>query len=251
MLAFAPLDGAVGAASTVLSLFTAAAAPVAGPHAAALAIVALTVAVRLLISPLTYLQVRGERHRAALAPRLRELRRRHRHDPAALREQTMALYRTEGVNPMGGCLSALLQAPLFLVMFRLTAYPPPGSDTLAATLFGVPLGHQVAAGLAGELTGGLTGAVLPVFGALFVVLATLAWWLSRRMRRTAAAAMDADSPAAAAFSRVVPLLPYGVLVIAAVMPLAVGLYLVATTAWTALEHAVLRRPAGPAAAAAR
>lgn len=237
MLAFPPLDAAVGVAHAALSLLTAVTGAIAGPHATALAIVALTIAVRLLASPLTYLQVRAERNRAALAPRLRELRSRC-DDPARLQAETMALYRSEGVNPAAGCLPALLQAPLFLVMFRLATNPPPGSDLLAATLFGVPLGYQLGAAV---LTG-LAGATIPVFAGLLALLAVLAWWLSRRMRRAAVS----DGPPALA--RVMPLLPYATVVAAAVLPLAAGLYLLATTGWTALEHATLRRTA-PAATA--
>ena len=48
-----------------------------------------TVAVRLLISPLTYLQVRAERRRAALAPELAELREKHSDDPATLAAETI------------------------------------------------------------------------------------------------------------------------------------------------------------------
>lgn len=51
---------------------------------------------------------------------------------------------------------------------------------------------------------------------------------------------DAPNPAAA-IGRILPLLPYTVLLGAAVMPLAGGLYLLTTTAWTAVEQAVLRR----------
>ncbi|TWH66322.1 YidC/Oxa1 family membrane protein insertase [Micromonospora olivasterospora] len=51
----------------------------------------------------------------------------------------------------------------------------------------------------------------------------------------------------AAVARLVPLLPYLTVVAALVVPLAAVLYLVTTTAWTALEQAVLRRP-GTAAA---
>ena len=126
MLTFAPLDGAVSAAAHLVSIFTTAAAPLAGANAAAVGIIGLTVAVRLLLSPLSYLQVRGERRRATLAPRLRELQDRYRDDRPRLQAETMALYRDAGVNPLGGCLPALLQAPFFLVMYRLATSPPAG-----------------------------------------------------------------------------------------------------------------------------
>jgi YidC/Oxa1 family membrane protein insertase len=226
MLTFAPLDGAVNAAATAVSALAAAAAPLAGANATALAIVAVTIIVRLAISPLSYLQAQGERRRAALAPRLRELQSRHRDDRERLHAETIALYRTEGVNPFGGCLPALLQAPFFLVMYRLATRPPAGTDLLAESLFGVPLGHHLADGLA--------GAAGPVFAGLFALLAAVAWWLSRRLR----------SQATGGLARVVRLLPWGTLPVAAIAPLAAGLYLLATTAWTALERTVLhnRRP---------
>ena len=166
MLSFAPLDAAVGVAGTIVSTVATVAAPVAGANAAALAIVGLTIAVRLLISPLSYLQVRAERRRAGLAPRLRDLHRSHRDDPARLRAELAVLYRAEGVNPLGGCLPALLQAPFFLVMYRLATAPPAGIPLLDQTLFGVPLGHQLADGLA--------GAAGPVFAGLLAFLAALA-----------------------------------------------------------------------------
>jgi YidC/Oxa1 family membrane protein insertase len=230
MLSFAPLDAAVGYAGAVVSTLATVAAPVAGANATALAIVGLTIAVRLVISPLTYLQVRGERRRAGLAPRLLEVQRRHRDDPARLQAELAALYRAEGVNPLGGCLPALLQAPFFLVMYRFAVAPPAGIRLLDQTLFGVPLGHQ--------LTEGLAGAAGPVFAGLLAALAALAWWLSRRIRRRIATeGQDAQVPIA----RLVGPLPYGTLPVAAIAPLAAGLYLLTSTAWTALEHLILRR----------
>jgi YidC/Oxa1 family membrane protein insertase len=238
MLTFPPLDGAVGAAATVLSVLATAAAPLAGANAAAVAIIGATMLVRLLISPLSYLQARAERRRAALAPRVRELHRRHRHDRERLQAELVALYRAEGASPLGGCLPALLQAPFFLVMYRLATAPPAASGLLDETLFGVPLGHRLADGLA--------GAAGPVTAGLFALLAVLAWWLSRRARRAALRAADPAAegnapPGTAALTRLAPLLPYGTLLVAAVVPLGAGLYLLTTTAWTALEHAVLRR----------
>ncbi len=241
MLAFAPLDAATGVAFSVVSTLASTVAPLAGGVATAAAIVLFTLGVRLLISPLTYAQVRGERRRAALAPRIAGLQRRHRGDPARLGTEVAALYRAEGVSPAAGCLPALLQMPFFLVMYRLFTSPtvtgrPNG--LLTERLFGVPLGSHL-----GDAAGA-AGAALPVFAVLLALLALLAWWSSRRMRRAgvlAGAPADAGT-GLAAVGRVLPLLPYATPLVAAVAPLAAGLYLVTTTAFTALEHALLRRP---------
>ena len=152
-----------------------------------------------------------------------------------------ALYRDAGTTPLAGCLPALLQAPFFFVMYRLFTTPTvngTGNSLLGERLFGVPLGQHLAVGFGG-------GAAL-LFGTLFAALAVLAWLTSRRMRRTSAASSGtAGSGAAAAIGRALPLLPYTVLVAAAVLPLAADLYLLTTTAWTVLEQGYLRRR-GPA-----
>ena len=78
-------------------------------------------------------------------------------------------------------------------------------------------------------------------------LLVLAWWSSRRARRAAAATgtvagAPTEGPGAAVLGRLVPLLPFITVLVAFVVPLAAVLYLVTTTAWTALEQVVLRRP---------
>ncbi|MFI7249152.1 YidC/Oxa1 family membrane protein insertase [Micromonospora chalcea] len=244
MLAFAPLHSAASAAATVVTWLADVLAPLTGGAATAAAIVLFTVAVRLLISPLTVAQVRGERRRTALAPEVRELQRRYADDPARLQTELFALYRNAGASPVAGCLPALLQAPFFLVMYRLFATGDGAPQLLGERLAGVPLGWH--------LGDGLSGPVPLVFGVLLAALLALAWWSSRRMRRAAAATgtvagTPTEGPGAAVLGRLLPLLPYGTVLVALVVPLAAVLYLVTTTAWTALEQVVLRRPQ-PAAA---
>ncbi|MBQ1071786.1 membrane protein insertase YidC [Micromonospora sp. C31] len=238
MLAFAPLPAAVGAAGRALTWFTTLLEPLAGDAATAAAIVVLTVVVRLLISPLTVAQVRGERRRAALAPEVRELQRRYADDPARLPGELFALYRANGASPVSGCLPLLLQAPVLLVMYRLFTTAEGGTGLLGERLAGVPLGHH--------LGDGLGGGALPLFGVLLAVLLALACWTSRRMRRAAATATVAgtptEGPGAAVPGRLLPLLPYTTVLVAVVLPLAAVIYLVTTTAWSATEQAVLRRP---------
>ncbi|MGV9765991.1 MULTISPECIES: YidC/Oxa1 family membrane protein insertase [Micromonospora] len=244
MLAFAPLHSAASAAATVVTWLADVLAPLTGGAATAAAIVLFTVAVRLVISPLTVAQVRGERRRTALAPEVRELQRRYADDPARLQSELFALYRNAGASPVAGCLPALLQAPFFLVMYRLFATGDGAPELLGERLAGVPLGWH--------LGDGLSGPVPLVFGVLLAALLALAWWSSRRMRRAAAATgtvagTPTEGPGAAVLGRLLPLLPYGTVLVALVVPLAAVLYLVTTTAWTVGEQVVLRRPQ-PAAA---
>ncbi|NJP32211.1 YidC/Oxa1 family membrane protein insertase [Micromonospora thermarum] len=237
MYAFAPLSDVVGAAGTVLAGLAGLLEPLTGGAATAAAIVVFTVAVRLLISPLTVAQVRGERRRAALAPRVRELQRRYADEPARLQAELLVLYRSAGAGPLTGCLPLLLQAPFLLVAYRLFTTDEGGTGLLDERLAGVPLGHQ--------LGDGLGGAVVPLFGVLLVALLVLAWWTSRRMRRGAPPAA-AGTPGGETLARLLPLLPYTTVLVALVLPLAAVIYLATTTAWSGLEQAVLRRPSAGA-----
>jgi len=185
------LDYVVDLAHSAVSAIAAGVAPAFGPAATAVAIVLFTAAMRLVISPLSWAQIRAAR-----------------------------------VSPLAGCLPALVQAPFFFVMYRLFTTP---NDLLDAELAGVPLGHR--------LTDGLSPTAAVVYALLFAVLAMLARLSSKRMRAASAGA----SEEAAAVGRVMALLPYGTVVFAAFVPLAAGLYLATTTAWTALEQGVLRR----------
>ncbi|SBT46865.1 YidC/Oxa1 family membrane protein insertase [Micromonospora auratinigra] len=239
MLAFAPLHTAASAAGVAVTWLADLLAPLAGGTATAAAIVLFTIGVRLLVSPLSLAQVRGERRRAALAPEVRDLQRRYADDPATLQGELLALYRRAGASPVAGCLPALLQAPFFLVMYRLFATGDGHPGLLGERLAGVPLGWH--------LGDGLSTAVVAVFGVLLAVLLVLARWSSRRARRAAAATgtiagAPTEGPGAATLGRLVPLLPYTTVLVALVVPLAAVLYLVTTTGWTALEQAVLRRP---------
>ncbi|MBA0049606.1 membrane protein insertase YidC [Streptomyces sp. AJS327] len=246
--------------------------PLFGASATAAAIVICTLAVRLALHPLARAAVRGERARARLAPELARVQRRHRNDPERLRRELGALHRREGVSPAAGCLPTLLQLPVFFVMYHLCTTD---RTLLEADLFGAPLGGRWADALR---DGGVLGTHGLVYLGLFSVITAVACWTFVRTRRVAArnAAANADRrddrstarnsrnagntgnagngmtpPGGAALTRLLPLLPFGTLVTAAVVPLAAGLYLATTTAWTAAERAALRAglpdraPSGP------
>ncbi len=83
-----------------------------------LAIILLTVAVRLLLWPLTHSQVVSTRRMQALQPELEKLRKKHGNDQARLNQEMMKLWRENKINPASGCLPLLVQMPIFIALYQ-------------------------------------------------------------------------------------------------------------------------------------
>jgi YidC/Oxa1 family membrane protein insertase len=82
-----------------------------------IAIIILTIMVRVVTAPLTIKQMRSMERMRALSPKLKEIKEEFADDRQKQSEKTMALYKSEGVNPLGGCLPMLLQFPVFIGLF--------------------------------------------------------------------------------------------------------------------------------------
>lgn len=221
-----------------------------GASSTAAAIVVFTCLVRLALHPLSRSAARGERTRAELAPRLAELKRKHAKNPERLQREAAELYAKAGSSPLAGCLPMLAQLPVFYVMYHLFSSGDDGGNLLEHTLLGAPLGDRWADALG---DGGLVGSHGLVYLGLFALVGAVATWTYVRNRKAAAAlplpdAGDTPVPGMAAMAKVMPLLSFGTLVTAAVVPLAAGLYLVTTTTWSAVERAYLQPLRTPAEA---
>lgn len=192
---------------------------------AALGIVLFTVAVRLLLLPLSVRQARAVKVRERLAPKLRELRKRHGRDPQRMSKELSALYAAEGSSPFAGIGPSLAQVPFMWLMYRVATHP---TALVGHDLFGAPLGQQVA-GLVTHY-GLFSGPVL-VFVVVVAMVAAVAWFSARQIK------VSEELPGAV--RRISKLLPYGAVVATLVLPLAAGLYLLVSTAWATGERAVL------------
>ncbi len=216
--------------------------PLFGGSATAAAIIAFTLCVRLALHPLARAAARGERTRARLAPHVAELNARYQSDPQRMQRALTELYAKEGVSPVAGCLPTLLQLPVFAVMYHL--FSGSGGALRQHALAGAPLGGHW---LEAVRAGGAFGSQALVYLAVFAVIAAVAAWTYRRARRTAAQAAPLPAaPGAAGLAKFLPLLSFGTLITAALLPLATGLYLATTTTWTAVERALLQRTADQA-----
>ncbi len=91
-----------------------------------LAIIGLTIIVRLLMFPLTWKQYKSSRAMQALAPHIKQLQRKHKDDRQMLQQETMRLYSEHKVNPFASCLPLLIQMPVFFALY----YTIRGADYL-------------------------------------------------------------------------------------------------------------------------
>lgn len=87
------------------------------PYALGFSIIALTILIRFLLYPLTLSQLRTQKKMQDIAPHLTKLKEKHKGDMRAQQEATMALYREHNLNPLAGCLPALLQLPIFFGLY--------------------------------------------------------------------------------------------------------------------------------------
>ena len=84
-----------------------------------LAIVGLTLLVRLCALPLVVRQVRAQRDLRAHMPRMKQLQHRHKDDRERLQRELRAYYREHGINPLGAFLPLLVQIPVFISLYYL------------------------------------------------------------------------------------------------------------------------------------
>lgn len=113
-----PLYAAV---SGVLVLFHALFSPMTGANSGwtwLLATVCLTAVLRTAMIPLYVRTINSQRAMTAIQPKLQDLQKKYAADRERLGQETMALYKEEGINPMASCLPLLIQMPIFWALFQ-------------------------------------------------------------------------------------------------------------------------------------
>ena len=83
-----------------------------------LAIIAITICIRLVFFPLANFSFRSMAKMKALQPEMARLKELHKDDKMKLQQSMMALYKKEKVNPMSGCMPILVQIPVFFALYK-------------------------------------------------------------------------------------------------------------------------------------
>ncbi|MEV4775815.1 YidC/Oxa1 family membrane protein insertase [Microbacterium sp. LWH12-1.2] len=236
--AFPPLAALLNAAYGALAGLSTALTPALGGIAAAGAVVLVTLLVRALLIPVGVSQAKAEQTRSRLAPRLRELQRRHKKNPERLQRETMALYRSENTSPFAGMLPVLAQAPVIGILYTLFLRPEIAGHPnalLSHDLLGAPLGASFVSVVFG---GSADAATMLVWGTLLALMIAVAEVTRRVFRPTQVDDSPLNSPG---MLRVVAAMHYLTAVFAVLVPLAAALYLAVTVVWTLVQRMLLRR----------
>ena len=82
-----------------------------------IAIIIVTVLMRIIIFPLTLKQEKSMKKMRELQPELEKIKEKYKNNPQEYQQKTAELYRESGVNPLGGCLPLLIQMPVFVALY--------------------------------------------------------------------------------------------------------------------------------------
>lgn len=190
------------------------------------AIVLLTVAMRILLIPLTIKQTRSMHELQRIQPKLKELQEKYKNNKEKLQAETLKFYQENKVNPFGGCLPLLLQMPIFIALFRVLQDPSLRLGRFWLIIPNLALSPQKV------FSGSGVVAALPYL--LFVVLFGLSVWLPQQM-------MTKDKQQ----QRMGLYMAAFMLYIGWISPAGVLLYWVTSSAWQVAQQWIMLRSLEP------
>ncbi|MGH9190792.1 MAG: YidC/Oxa1 family membrane protein insertase [Acidimicrobiales bacterium] len=216
------------------------------------AIILLTLTVRAVLIPLTAKQVKSQQAMQRMQPELKRLQTKHKGDRVKLNEEMMKFYKEHNFNPLAGCLPVLLQAPLFIVLYRLVhdlgSRPPkhlPAGSLIEDRLldsagkmisWGIDLGQK-----ASDVKG--LGNALPFYLMVALVVGTGYYQQRQLSSRLPQGAANAQ------MQMIGKVFPVFIGLISLSIPAGVVVYFIVSNFWQIAQQAVTFRSQGPVATA--
>jgi YidC/Oxa1 family membrane protein insertase len=230
-----------------------------------LAIILLTLMVRLLLLPLSIKQTKSMREMQAIQPEIKRLQAKHKGDRQKMNEELMALYKEHGVNPFGGCLPLLMQFPILIGLFYVIRSPlkymgdvvegsalADGLRNVATSLdihqfLGIRLNCSANGTVTGNSTAGLSGldreladacgsglvTAMPYL-ALVLIMGFTTYYQQKQMQKS-----TPNSPQAQQMQMFAKIMPLMLMVFSFNFPAGVVIYWITTNLWTIVQQRVI------------
>src|SRR6187200_411576 len=203
-----------------------------------MAIICLTILIRMLLLPLTLKQFKSMQSMARLQPEIKKLQEKYKNDKERLNQEMMRFYRENKVNPFASCLPMVAQLPVFLSLFYMLrqdlrydicpdTQPAPPAATVPcgdggdAQFFFIP-----------DLTNRATGAVLVVLIVMYV---------GSQLASTLLMSTTTDKTQRMIFLA----LPFFFVVFVINFPAGLLVYWITTNCWTIVQQMIVKKRLGP------
>ncbi|MEV5537274.1 membrane protein insertase YidC [Saccharopolyspora shandongensis] len=211
----------------------------------ALSVFFLVFSLRVVLLKPAISQLRAGRKMAKFAPQIQKLREKYKNDRQRMAQEMQKLQSEHGVNPLGGCLPALLQIPVFLSLFHVLRNFTPGAQSnfifdragvesfINASIFGAKLSNWITQPEAELALFGTDRTSMMVVGIPLMLVASVATFFTMRLsvkKQTDAAMANPQSAMMAKFMMYIA--PVGAIISGWFLPIAVLLYWLANNVWT-------------------
>ncbi|GAB3284126.1 membrane protein insertase YidC [Parasphingorhabdus pacifica] len=211
----------------------------------ALSVFFLVFTLRIVLLKPAISQLRAGRKMQKFAPQIQKLREKHKNDRQRMAQEMQKLQSEHGVNPVGGCLPAVLQIPVFLSLFYVLRGFKPQADSnyifdrsevqsfINADIFGAKLGNWLTQPASVLADFGTDRTTMIAVGVPLMIIASIATFATMRMsmqRQTEASMANPQTAMMGKFMMYVA--PVGTLISGWFLPIAIVLYFMANNIWT-------------------
>ncbi|MGP4019712.1 membrane protein insertase YidC [Saccharopolyspora sp. 5N708] len=211
----------------------------------ALSVFFLVFSLRVVLLKPAMSQLRAGRKMAKFAPQIQKLREKYKGDRQRMAQEMQKLQSEHGVNPLGGCLPALLQIPVFLSLFHVLRNFTPTAQSnfifdragvesfINAHIFGAKLSNWITQSDPELAAFGTDRTSMMIVGIPLMLIASVATFFTMRIsvrKQTDAAMANPQSAMMAKFMMYIA--PVGAIVSGWFLPIAVLLYWLANNVWT-------------------
>ena len=201
------------------------------------AIIILTLVVRLIFFPLSIKTIRSQREMSRIQPQLKEIQEKYKHDKSRQTQEIMSLYKNTGVNPLSGCLPLLIQIPVLFALYKaFMGGLDPKNLSLLYSFVTSP--GQLSPNAFGFLDLSVRNIVLALVTGGFQFIQS---WLSAPPKEKSGLTSGPEAGAAALSRQMLYFLPLMIILISWKLPAGLVLYWAVTTLFSVFEQFYIRR----------
>lgn len=202
-------------------------------HDFGLAIIVLTVMVRVVFLPLTVKSVLSQRALNKINPKVKEIKEKHKANPTAQQAAILQLYKDNKVNPVAGCLPLLIQFPILIALYQVfsSGFKPENLTLLYGFI------HNP--GLVKEMFVGIINITKPNY--FLTILAGILQFLQAKQMADSNKNADMGKEMTALNSQMLYFFPIIIIIIGWNLPAGLMLYWITTTVLSIAEQTYIKR----------